>query len=516
MNSRTISLAELNERERELLSRNDVHAAMIDSRRLAKKSAEEYRAELQDGEWNRDHYKAMEAGVRLHRGDVMGFTNDKEFINHYDRYRLTLFRAVESYRTLEELREKDPERFRRSLESMRMTVTAFDKLSDKINVLDMQGRYMDVRARIVTNPYYISLEEGRFEKLKAMDAEDLQKEIGKIPGGADAENQKSFLEAVLILKKMEGYGITPKQGSTKRKTSSYDKAPKKKNGVYMSFNTLSHDEGIPKKPKKKKSFWDYIKGRKWKTESSDSSSRYGKIGGETVELLGVKTNIANGKYRVAKIGGKYTSKNNAFMVGAHLTGGTVKGSAEAGACFSGGKLWNNKIYAAASATAYGLRGVGKVSAGYRKDLAKVDAKTEANLGFASAKGQAGVGMVRYVDGTGKTNEGFGVNAGITSRAAVLEGSVGGGITIFGVRFGGKVMGNALSTGFSTKVTANTKGIAFGISLSLGLGAGFEFSIDWSGLKEKFAAWRKRRKQKKKLRELREQEKSHKPIEAGYM
>ena len=106
MNSRTISLAELNERERELLSRNDVHAAMIDSRRLAKKSAEEYRAELQDGEWNRDHYKAMEAGVRLHRGDVMGFTNDKEFINHYDRYRLTLFRAVESYRTLEELREK--------------------------------------------------------------------------------------------------------------------------------------------------------------------------------------------------------------------------------------------------------------------------------------------------------------------------------------------------------------------------------------------------------------------------
>ena len=237
----------------------------------------------------------------------------------------------------------------------------------------MQGRYMDVRSRLIANPYYVSLDEGRFDLIKGMGAEELQEEIDKVPDGADAGNKRSFLEAALILKKMEGYGIAGRQESTRR----------------------------------------------------------------------------------------------------------------------------------------------KASAAYRKDWVKVDVKGESNIGYASANGQIGAGMVRYVDGTGKEREGFGVNAGLTAKAAVFEGSVGGGITIFGVRFGGRIMGNAMSVGFSTKVRANTKGVAFGISLALGLGTGFEISIDWSGLKGKLTGWRKRKKQRAQFRELREREKAHKHSETGF-
>ncbi|MBQ9443599.1 MAG: hypothetical protein IJU43_04780, partial [Lachnospiraceae bacterium] len=161
MDTHAVSLEELSEIENELLGRRGVHDAMIVSRERAKQAAEEYRKQLKAGEWSREHYKSMEAGIRLHREEVMGFANDEGFLKSYDRYRLTIFRAVESYRRLEELREKEPERFVRALETMRMTVSTFDKMSDKMNLLDMQGRYMDVRSRIIANPYYISLEEGR-------------------------------------------------------------------------------------------------------------------------------------------------------------------------------------------------------------------------------------------------------------------------------------------------------------------------------------------------------------------
>ena len=186
MDTHAVSLEELSEIENELLGRRGVHDAMIVSRERAKQAAEEYRKQLKAGEWSREHYRAMEAAVNLHRGDVMGFANDEGFLKSYDRYRLIIFRAVESYRRLEELREKEPELFVRALETMRMTVSTFDKMSDKMNLLDMQGRYMDVRSGIVANPYYVSMENGQFDKIKRMGAEDLQKEIGLNSEGADA------------------------------------------------------------------------------------------------------------------------------------------------------------------------------------------------------------------------------------------------------------------------------------------------------------------------------------------
>lgn len=518
MNSRTISLNELSEKERELLSRRDVHAAMIDSRQKARKAAEEYNALLQRDEWRKDHYKAMEAGIKLHRGDVMGFANDKEFIASYGKFRLKIFKAVSSYMRLEELREKDPESFNKALLSMHMTKSTFDRMSDKINVLDMQGRYMDVRSRLLANPYYISLREERFDQLKSMGVDELKKEIEKIPEDADAESKKSILEALITLKKMEGYGIAGKKSTTKHKYATYDTKSANKNGVYVTFNSLSHDEGIENKPGKKtgkkKSFWEYIKGRKWKAGSSDSHSRYGNVGGEWTELMNVKTNIANGKYRVLKLGGKYASKNKAFSTGIHVSSGMVKGAVDVGAVFTGNKLWENKLYASAGATAYGVRGVAKAKAGYRKDWTGLDVRAEGSAGYASAAGTAGVGLIKYVDDKGNTKEGFGVNAGVSAKAAVVEGSVGGGITIFGVRFGGRVIGSAVATGFSAKVTATSNRIAFGLSAALGLGAGFEISIDWSGLKDKITGWRKRRKQRAQLRELRDKEKTRKRSETG--
>ncbi|MBQ1880346.1 MAG: hypothetical protein II156_01790, partial [Lachnospiraceae bacterium] len=181
---------------------------------------------------------------------------------------------------------------------------------------------------------------------------------------------------------------------------------------------------------------------------------------------------------------------------------------------TGGRLWESKIYAAASATAYGVRGVAKASAGYRTDWAGADAKAEGNAGYVTAKGTAGAGLIRYTDDRGEIKEGFGVSAGITAKAAAVEGSIGGGITIFGVRFGGRVTANAGSAGFSAKLSATANHISFGLGAALGLGSGFEVSIDWTGLKNKFANWRNRRKQRAKLRELKAEEKSRKRSEAG--
>ena len=514
MDTHAVSLEELSEIENELLGRRGVHDAMIVSRERAKQAAEEYRKQLKAGEWSREHYRAMEAAVNLHRGDVMGFANDEGFLKSYDRYRLIIFRAVESYRRLEELREKEPERFQRALETMRMTVSTFDKMSDKMNLLDMQGRYMDVRSGIVANPYYVSMENGQFDKIKRMGAEELQKEIGLNSEGADAENRKSLLESVIILRKMEGYGITGKAEGTRRKAVSYEKNPSKKNGLYASINSRYHDVGIQKNAAAIRNFGDYIKGHKWKAGSSDSAYKYGNLAGEYTELANISTNVANGKYRAVKIGGKYRNKTGTFTAGAHLTGGTVKGSADVGAVFTGGRLWESKIYAAASATAYGMRGVAKASAGYRTDWAGADTKAEGNAGYVTAKGTAGAGLIRYTDDRGEIKEGFGVSAGITAKAAAVEGSIGGGITIFGVRFGGRVTANAGSAGFSAKLSATANHISFGFGAALGLGSGFEVSIDWTGLKNKFANWRNRRKQRAKLRELRAEEKSRKRSEAG--
>ena len=74
------------------------------------------------------------------------------------------------------------------------------------------------------------------------------------------------------------------------------------------------------------------------------------------------------------------------------------------------------------------------------------------------------------------------------------------------------MGSAASAGFSAKVTATSRRFAFGLSGALGLGAGFEVSIDWSGLKEKLSNWRKRRKQNAKLKDLKAGVKTGKSIE----
>ena len=91
---------------------------------------------------------------------------------------------------------------------------------------------------------------------------------------------------------------------------------------------------------------------------------------------------------------------------------------------------------------------------------KGDIKTESNVATASAKAQGGVGMIRYKDEEGKTVEGVGVSAELGANAAVYKGSVSGGVSIFGVRFGGKLTGQALGVGGTAKFTATSKNFSF--------------------------------------------------------
>jgi hypothetical protein len=154
--------------------------------------------------------------------------------------------------------------------------------------------------------------------------------------------------------------------------------------------------------------------------------------------------------------------------------------------------------------------VAKGHAGYKKDWVKLDGKVEGNIGAAGATAQGGIGMIRYKDKDGNPHEGIGVSTDLSASAAVFTGTASGGLTLFGIRFGGKASVAAIGAGVKVKYVATKDFFSFGLSAALGLGAGFEISIDISGLKEKFKNWRARSKQVQKIKEKKAQDKANRP------
>ncbi len=507
---RLVNLEELKQEDKSVLEKRGIHADSVRLTKVLNAEMRNFSERLHSSAWNAERRKDLRKGFHLHRDSIMNFHGNDEFLENYEKYRLDIHKSVTCYRYLENLRDSkkpaDREKFRTCLLGMALTEKSFTAMEDKINELEMIGCFMDTRAEILKNPAYQSMDKTAIEEIKEKSASDLRSEVQNSPGMND--DWKQLYLGLAQLKDISRYGIKPKGASTRNTASAYDNTVK--NGgltTRASFLTAYEDHGVKgeKNVKTWKGFKEYFLSR-FKLKSSDSTSNTMNFRtGETTKTenavgADAGANLFKGKLRAVKLGGKYKSKGEMFEIGAHLSLATVKTSADIGVSFSASKLWENKLYANASAEAFGLRGVAKASLNFKKIKTKVDAKLEGNIGAASASALGGVGMIRYKDEDGKDKEGFGVSAELNANAAVFKGSVSGGISFFGIRIGGKLTGQALAVGGSAKFTATKNGLSFGLGAALGLGAGFEISIDWSGAIERFRAWRTRQGERKALRE----------------
>ena len=490
---------------------------------------EEYDRKLSGADLNRneDYRHEMRKAFHYHRDSIMNFNTDEGFMKNYSKYRLDIYKAVEGYRKLEELRDSDREadqqKFQRELVSMGLSSKSFRKMSDKINELEMIGQYMDTRAELLRNPEYTKLNEKEERKLNKMSADDLQDRADQVNVAGD---KKKMYDQMKTLKEMGAYGIKQKKEAT-RNEANYVKNRVEDRGVTTTFEFLTAYEDHGKKFEKDSGKADKLKSflsafspsnlikKKWKLTSSDGTAkvhdwRTGETKDkETATGLDFGMNVVKGKVRGLKFGGKYKSAGERFQCSTHASLVNARASMDVGASFSLSNLWEAKLYGVASAEASGLRVVSKMSLQTKNGRLKGDIKTESNVATASAKAQGGVGMIRYKDEEGKTVEGVGVSAELGANAAVYKGSVSGGVSIFGVRFGGKLTGQALGVGGTAKFAATSKNFSFGLGAALGLGAGFEVSIDWSGAVDKFRKWKERRAQRKALKEKLKADKENK-------
>ena len=507
---RAVDLNELKVQEKESGRLKDIQAGVISSKLSIDAAKVNYKQEIGATDYKAGTYQDLVEGIELHRGDVMGFNTDAGFKASYDKHRMKIFKAVETYRALEKLEAENRDRYLQALHSMNMTEQNFLDMSDKINVLEAQGEYLDLRAKIVSNPEYIRMNAKQQKDFKNLNVQEIQEKIDMIPilNPGEQNDRKALFEDLKKLKEMGDYGIMENSQSTMGRYDTYKDTVEGKHlktGIY--FNTAYGDVGG-----KKKSFKDYFSSKSFNFKASENKVMMTNGEFHNADLMNVSTGLLKGKYRLFKASGKLQSEGGNLQAGGHVTIGTVKTAASVGIAFSGSRLWENKIYASASANAYGVRGVGKASAGIRKDWLKADVKGEGNIGSATAIAQGGVGMIRYKDKDGKDKEGFGVAADLTAAAAVFEGSASGGITIFGVRIGGKVSAAAVAVGVKSRFVATGDVLSFGLSAALGIGAGFEISIDISGLKEKIKNWRERRATNKKLRDKKQREAGEKRLE----
>lgn len=122
---------------------------------------------------------------------------------------------------------------------------------------------------------------------------------------------------------------------------------------------------------------------------------------------------------------------------------------------------------------------GEAEAGFGTDQYGIFGKAEGDVLHAEAEAGVGVG---YLGKDEKGNAIYGVEAEASAMASVAQGSVGGGITIFGIDIGVNAKGYAVAAGVECGGSISTKGVKGSFSGALGLGVGLDVSIDWSDAK----------------------------------
>lgn len=374
----------------------------------------------------------------LHRTDLMKYKDDTELIEKYADSRLKIKEVVDSYNLMAMHREKaatDPTSRRLYGDFLKATFMCdemFQDMREKVDTLELIGRHMDAKMNLITNKNYVRQRQG-FDAFGASAKADMD-----------------------TLAELEKLGISQDKPKTETKEVSYKKNEVKTESTTRTYKLLT------------------------------AKGSYGKAAGG-----GVFNKPFMGKLRVAKISGKYASKHKHVTAGAHASafGAKVNGSVNFG--FSLKNPLDAQVGASIAASAYYGHGTLKAKVG--NSDANINAKAEGSVG--SVKGNAGLnlGHILYKDEDGKDVEGWGISANAGGKVAVLEGKLSGGVSFLGIKLSGKLEGDFISVGGKAKFEAMSSGFTMGLGGALGLGAGFEISVDWSGLKERVSKWRKNRK-----------------------
>lgn len=162
------------------------------------------------------------------------------------------------------------------------------------------------------------------------------------------------------------------------------------------------------------------------------------------------------------------------------TAGKISAKGEVGVTlYKDGKL-APQIGIGGELSAVGVEGEAEVGLGTENN--NIHGKASGKVGAAKVKGEAGVGKITYETDSGEKKTGYGVKGEVRAEAYAAEGTVSGGVEIFGIKIDVGLTGKAGGGGVKVGGYATTGGVSGSFHGGLGLGAGIDVSIDWTGFK----------------------------------
>ena len=197
----------------------------------------------------------------------------------------------------------------------------------------------------------------------------------------------------------------------------------------------------------------------------------------TSSLTSINAKVA-GEGHLAQ--GKVEGNIGLFSGSATGTVGQVEGSGKLGiSLIKDGKI-SPTIEAELKASATGAKG--SVNAAFGTQKYNVHADASGKILNANAQASGAIGVIRSKGENGQERVEFGAKGSVGAEAYLAQGKVSGGFTLFGIKVNVGAEGKAGGAGIKAGGKVTTGGISGKIDLGLGLGAGLEIGIDWSGFK----------------------------------
>lgn len=273
-----------------------------------------------------------------------------------------------------------------------------------------------------------------------------------------------------------GKNVKKKDNSIKAEVAggSYDKSGKSKLGVGVS----SSGSGQLVTGELKKSFNGKLKIKK---------DENGKIDSVNVidASLSVKGSVASGEAEASYGAAKIKGEADVLTVEGKVSGKV--------------KLVEDGKFApqiAAEAKVSGDIAKGSLNGTIGTDSYNVHGTAKGEFGHAEASAGVGLGKITYEDENGNTKTGYGAYAEAGAEAYLAKGTLGGGVTLFGIKFDASVDFKAGGAGAKASGEVKTGSLKGGLGLGLGVGLGVNFSVDWSNFKWPEIKWQGSDKNKK--------------------
>ncbi len=411
----------------------------------------------------------------LHRIALLSYNNNDEFLKCYRDYRYKIKEVVDIYNWA--LKKKngdanDREIYRDFRTILGLTKKQFLNLEEKVSTLEMIGRHMDAQIGICASPEFTKMSMDDLKNLTQMSKDNLKSYIKshrdniKNPNMPDelkpGKELFGLLKNAYELKKLQQLGITKKTQPEHRIEASHISRTVKRGKMTRKFKFLN------------------------------IQSRYGR--------KDVKAQLVNGdfdmpgllKAKLGKYSAKYKSEHGHVEIGGHAGVGGVLTAGSVGLGFSLKHPLDTKVSLVGAAEAYAVRGVGKAVFG--DSNMNLAVKLSGHVAHAKASGGVSLGHVTITDNKGKVEaDGFGISVKGGATAAVLNGSLYTGFSVFGIRISFEAQGKAIAAGLEGEATfvANS-GLKIGVGGALGLGGGIYLSVDWRSLYQRYKRYKERK------------------------